>query len=112
MEYYYLTFFQLITEPANLHWLDVKESYFNSYRENLEDVFKAQGGHIIQYEEMKPEQLYKKPYYRESDREYIDKEARKFLFVSNDDLKNVKRTLQGMKITMVQVSFEMLILIK
>ena len=32
MEYYHLTFFQLITEPVNLHWLDVKESYFNSYR--------------------------------------------------------------------------------
>ena len=105
MEYYHLTFFQLITEPANLHWLDVKESY-------LEDVFKALGGCIIQYEEMKQEQLYKKPYYRESDREYIDEEARKFLFASNDDLKNVKRTLQGMKRTMVQVSFEMLILIK
>ena len=112
MEYYHLTFFQLITEPANLHWLDVKESYFNSYRENLEDVFKAPGVRIIQYEEMKLEQLYKKPYYRESDREYINKEARKFLFVSNDDLKNVKRTLQGIKRTMVQVSFEMLILIK
>ena len=60
-----LNIFQLITEPVNLHWLDVKESYFNSYRENLEDVFKASGGHIIQYEEMKPQQLYKKPYYRE-----------------------------------------------
>ena len=112
MEYYHLTFFQLITEPANLHWLDVKESYFNSYHEILEDVFKALGGRIIQYEDMKLEQLYKKPYYRESDREYIDEEARKFLFASNDDLKNVKRTLQGIKRTMVQVSFEMLILIK
>ena len=112
MEYYHLTFFQLITEPVNLHWLDVKESYFNSYRENLEDVFKAPGGCIIQYEEMKPEQLYKKPYYRESDRKYTDEEARKFLFASNDDLKNVKRTPQGMKRTMVQVHFEMLILIK
>ena len=54
---------------------------------------------------MRPEQLYKKPYYRESDREFIDEEARKFLFSSNEDLKNVKRTLQGIKRTMVQVSF-------
>ena len=112
MNYYHLTFFQLITEPANLHWLDVKESYFNSYRQNLEDVFKAPGGRIVQYDEMKPEQLYKKPYYRESDREYIDEEARKFLFASNEDLKSVKRTLQGMKRSMVQVSFEILIIIK
>ena len=112
MKYYHLTFFQLITEPANLHWLDVKESYFNSYRQNLEDVFKAPGSRIVQYEEMKPEQLYKKPYYRESDREYIDEEARKFLFASNEDLKSVKRTLQGIKRSMVQVSFEILIIIK
>ena len=80
-----------------MHFLDVKESYFNSYRNHLEDVFKAPGGRIVQYEEMRPEQLYKKPYYRELDREFIDEEARKFLFSSNEDLKNVKRTLQGLK---------------
>ena len=61
---------------------------------------------------MKPEQLYKKPYYRESDREYIDEEVRKFLFGSNEDLKSVKQTLQGIKRSMVQVSFEILIVLK
>ena len=61
---------------------------------------------------MRIEQLYKKPYYRESDREFIDEEARKFLFSSNEDLKNVKRTLQGLKRTMVQVSFLKLIIYK
>ena len=95
-----------------MHFLDVKESYLNSYQNHLEDVFKAPGGHIVQYEEMRLEQLYKKPYYRESDREFIDKEARKFLFSSNEDLKNMKRTLQGIKRTMVQVSFLKLIIYK
>ena len=95
-----------------MHFLDVKESYFNLYRNHLEDVFKAPGGRIVQYEEMRPEQLYKKPYYRESDREFIDEEARKFLFSSNKDLKNVKRTLQGLKRTMVQASFLKLIIYK
>ena len=90
----------------------MKESYFNSYRNHLEDVFKAPGSHIVQYEEMRPEQLYKKPYYRELDREFIDEEARKFLFSSNEDLKNVKRTLRGIKRTMVQVSFLKLIIYK
>ena len=90
----------------------MKESYFNSYRNHLEDVFKAHGGKIVQYEEMKPEQLYKKPYYRELDQEYIDEEARKFLFYSNEDLKNVKRTLQGLKRTMVQISFLKLLIYK
>ena len=78
----------------------------------MEDVFKAPGSHIVQYEEMRPEQLYKKPYYQESDREFIDEEARKFLLSSNEDLKNVKRTLQGIKRTMVQVSFLKLIIYK
>ena len=95
-----------------MHFLDVKESYFNSYRNHLEDVFKAPGSCIVQYQEMRPEQLYKKPYYRESDREFIDEEARKFLFSSNEDLKNVKRTLQGIKRTMVQLSFSKLIIYK
>ena len=95
-----------------MHFLDVKESYFNSYRNHLEDVYKAPGSRIVQYEEMRPEQLYKKPYYRESDREFIDEEARKFLFSSNEDLKNVKRTLQGLKRSMVQVSFLKLIIYK
>ena len=95
-----------------MHFLDVKESYFNSYRNHLEDVFKAPGGRIVQYEEMRPEQLHKKPYYRESDREFIDEEARKFLFSSNEDLKNVKRTLQGIKRTMFQVRFLKLIIYK
>ena len=75
-------------------------------------MFKAPGGCIVQYEEMKPEQLYKKPYYRESDHEYIDEEARKFLFGSNEDLKNVKRTLQAIKRSMVQVSLEIPIILK
>ena len=96
----------------NLHWLDVKELYFNLYHHHLEDVFKASGGRIIEYEEMRPEQLYKKPYYRESDCEDIQEEARKFLFASNEDLKNVKRTLQGVKRSMVQVSFKILIILK
>ena len=96
----------------NLHCMDIKESYFNSYCQHLEHVFKAPGGRIIQYEEMKPEQIYKKPYYRESDCEYIDKEVRKFLFGSNEDLKSVKQSLQGIKRSMVQVSFELLIILK
>ena len=55
-------FFNSITEPSNLHWLNVKESYFNSYRAHMPGFFKAPGGRMIEYEEMKPRNLYKKPY--------------------------------------------------
>ena len=67
--------------------------------------FKAPEGHMVQYEEMKPRNLYKQPYYRECDREYVDEEARKFMFRSNDDLRHCKRILQGLKRSLVQVSF-------
>ena len=67
--------------------------------------FKAPEGCMVQYEEMKPRNLYKQPYYRECDREYVDEEARKFMFRSNDDLRHCKRILQGLKRSLVQVSF-------
>ena len=67
--------------------------------------FKAPEGRMVQYEEMKPCNLYKQPYYRECNREYVDEEARKFMFRSNDDLRHCKRILQGLKRSLVQVSF-------
>ena len=67
--------------------------------------FKAPEGRMVQYEEMKPRNLYKQPYYRECDWEYVDEEARKFMFRSNDDLRHCKRILQGLKRSLVQVSF-------
>ena len=98
-------FFNSITEPSNLHWLDVKESYFNSYRAHMPGFFKAPGGCMIEYEEMKPRNLYKKPYYREADREYIDEEAQKFLFHSNEDYRHCKWRLQELKRSLIQVSY-------
>ena len=97
-------FFYLITEPSNLHWMDVKESYFNSYRAHMPGLFKVPGGRMIEHEEMKQQNLYKKPYYREVDREYIDEELQKFLFHSNEDYRHVKRRLQEWKRSLVQVS--------
>ena len=71
----------------------------------MEGFFKAPGGCMFQYEEMKPRNLYKKPYYWECDREYVDEEAQKFMFQSNEDLCHCKRVLQGLKHSLVQVSF-------
>ena len=67
--------------------------------------FKAPEGCMVQYEEMKPHNLYKQPYYGECDREYVDEEAQKFMFQSNNDLRHCKRILQGLKCSLVQVSF-------
>ena len=70
----------------------------------MPSFFKAPEGRMVQYEEMKPHNLYKQPYYRECDREYVDGEARKFMFRSNNDLRHCKRILQGLKRSLVQVS--------
>ena len=67
--------------------------------------FKAPEGRMVQYQEMKPRNLYKQPYYRECDQEYVDEEAQKFMFRSNNDLRQCKRILQGLKRSLVQVSF-------
>ena len=97
-------FFKIISEPANLHWFDVKENYFNEYRDNMDGFFKAPGGKIKKYDEMKRKNIYKLPYYRESNHSYIDEEARKFLFSSNEDFANCKKICQKLKRSMIQVS--------
>ena len=70
----------------------------------MDGFFKAPGGKMKKYEEMKRKNLYKQPYYRESDRSYIDEEARKFLFSSNEDFAHCKKICQKLKRSMIQVS--------
>ena len=86
----------IITEPPNMHWFDVRDEYFNAYR--------APGGRMFKYKETKSRSLYKKPYYTEDDRQYMDEELQKFMFKTNDDMRHCKRILQGMKCSLVQVS--------
>ena len=70
----------------------------------MDGIFKAEGGEICEYDEIRPRSLYRKPFYREDQKYLVDVEARKFLFYDNQDWASVKRTMQGWKRTPVQVS--------
>ena len=87
-----------------MHWFDVRDEYFDAYRANMEGFFKAPGGRMFKYKETKSRSLYKKPYYTDDDRQYVDEESRKFMFKTNDDMRHCKRILQGMNRSLVQVS--------
>ena len=93
------------TEPPNIHWFDVRESYFNGFRQNLSSFFKAHEGMICEYDEMKKTSLYCKPFYREHEKDLVMEEARQFLFWSNKDYSDMKQKCQGFGRTMVQVIY-------
>ena len=46
------------TEPPNLHWFDVHESYFNAFCQHLGGSYRAPEGKIYQYDEVKESALY------------------------------------------------------
>ena len=87
-----------------MHWFDMKDVYFDAYRAHLKGFFKAPGGQMFKYREMKTRKLYEKPYYSAEDKDYVDEESRKFLFRTNDDMRHCKKILQGMSRSLVQVS--------
>ena len=70
----------------------------------MDGIFKAENGEICEYDKIRPKSLYRKPFYREDQKDMVDMEARKFLFSDNQDWASVKRTMQSLKRTPVQVS--------
>ena len=95
----------IFTEPANLHFLDVSEEYFNEYRKYIGGFYKAPDGHIVNHKEVRKSAQYQKPYYDTNSKEIITDEARKFLFKKTEDWQSCKSILQKMKRSLVQVSY-------
>ena len=56
----------------------------------MDGFFKAENGEICEYDEIRPRSLYRKPFYREDQKDLVDMEARKFLFYDNQDWASVK----------------------
>ena len=88
-----------------MHWFDVRDIYFDTYRENMEGFFKAPGDKIFRHRETKARKGYEKPYYSEEDKLHVDEESRKFMFKTDDDKRHCKRIVQGLSHSLVQVSF-------
>ena len=88
-----------------MYFLDMKESYFQGYRDALDPVFKDPKGRICNYTEMKKKFVYAEPFYDDSAHQRLDVDAKKFLFSSQADWNNVKRQLQSIDRVGVRVSF-------
>ena len=71
----------------------------------MDGFFKAENGEICEYDEIRPRSLYRKPFYREDQKDLMDMEARKFLFYDNQDWASVKHTMQGLKRSPVSSKF-------
>ena len=68
-------FFNLITEPFNIHYYDVCESYFNAYPANIHSFFRDRDGTICEYMEVCLHSVYRQPYYSEDECDTIHYEA-------------------------------------
>ena len=88
-----------------MYYLDVKETYFQGYRDCLDTVLKDPKGCICNYTEMKKECVYCKPFYDEKDNDRLDLDAKKFIFSSQRDWEIVKKQLQAIGRTGVRVSY-------
>lgn len=96
------TFF--ITEGHTLHFLDVRETYFDAYRAVMNPFFKDPNGLICDYKVMKKKAVYKQPFYSEGDKNKVSDEGRKLLLRTNADLSDIRRLLKSYHRTAVQVN--------
>ena len=88
-----------------MHWFDVKESYFNAYREQMDPFYKDPNGLILDYDEVEQCRiLYKEPYYLEEIRDLIEPEGHKYFIATPDDWSCIKRQLRSLKRVGVMVS--------
>ena len=85
-----------------MYWLDVRESYFNGYRECMNPFYKDAFGRICVYKEMKNRALYREPSYLSDTR--IEADACLLLMKSNEEYRVVKRQLQSLNRAGVLVS--------
>ena len=74
--------------------------------QHLGGSYRAPEGKICEYDEVKECALYRKLFYKEVDKNYVDEEACRYLFKSTEDWNSVKKTLQSMKRTLVPVSIK------
>ena len=84
--------------------MDVRENYFDGFRERMETFFKSQTGKLVQYNEVRQRSVYSQPFYTTEVSNRIDKEARKFFMSSDTDYRKVKRIVEGLNRVMVPVS--------
>ena len=91
------------TEPPKVYFQDVRESYFNTYRQYIDDFFRASDKEICNYVDTHPQSLYRTPYYKDNDPNKPDLETRKFYFSSKGDFTHCKKIINNLGRNMIQV---------
>ena len=88
-----------------MYYVDVKETYFQGYRDALDPVYKDPRGKICKYNEMNQKFVYGKPYYTADQEKKLTLETKKFLFKTNMEWTHVKRIVTDLERLPVSVSF-------
>ena len=92
------------TEPHKLYFYDVRESFFDAYRDVMNPFFKDPNGKIMTYTEVKKRAVYHRPFYTREDTERIGDEARKFVMYSETDWTKADKLVRNMGRVSVQVN--------
>lgn len=84
-----------------MYWVDVRESYFNGYRQCIDPFYKDPFDNICDYSQMKKRAVYHEPFYTGETK--IEPDARVLLMQSNDDYRVIKQQLQKLNRVGVRV---------
>ena len=79
----YFQHFIIFTEPYNMYFYDVRESYFDAYRDVMNPFYKDPNGRICTYTEMKRHSVYYEPFYLNEDKHHVGEEGRKYMMPSD-----------------------------
>ena len=91
----------ILSEPSNLHFLDIQKSYFDGYRDVLDPVYKHPKGIIKSYT-----RGYITPVLDPSTQNKIEIEGKKYLMKSNNDWKSVQYEIQTLNRKGMSVSIQ------
>ena len=59
----------IFVEPVNMYWYDIREEYFNAYREQMDPFYKDPNGVIFDYDEVDRSRIYSEPFYTEEQKD-------------------------------------------
>ena len=66
-----------------MYFYDVREPYFDAYREVMNPFYKDPNGKICTYTEMKQRSVYHEPFYTNEDKRHVGEEGRKYMMPSD-----------------------------
>ena len=100
-----MLFNNIFSEPQNIHFLDVKETYFNGYRSALDSFYKNSDPErrIYDYKKIRIRGVYRPPYYTDADIPKVNQVSRKFFFATNAHYNSCNNKLAKLNRTMTTV---------